>query len=143
MSNQMTTRFPTKHDFADAMCDHVQADRSIAVLAYVESDSFGTVGTYVVCRDCFKEKEEAEKQERIRGKCEDCGEAVKMADSIGWKWYDFYAAQGDEPLCICKACVDKSRHQSRVSADSTERQLEEGQSVLNRERYRSYTSNDW
>jgi len=36
---------------------------------------------------------------------------------FNWKWYDFYAAQGDEPLRICYACQKLAKHKTRVRRD--------------------------
>ena len=34
-----------------------------------------------------------------------------------WRWYDFYAPQGDEPLEICKCCWEAPKHQERMLRD--------------------------
>jgi hypothetical protein len=42
-----------------------------------------------------------------------------------WRWYDFYAAQGDEPYYICSLCWELPKHQTRMSNDRYNRQQEE------------------
>jgi hypothetical protein len=39
------------HDSCDK-CEHVEVNPSLAVKVYTETDSFGPVGWYAVCKEC-------------------------------------------------------------------------------------------
>lgn len=115
----------------DGACEHVEADASVATNVRREMDSFGTVGSYVCCEECNKKAEEADgEQEEI---CHDCQKVVKMKDAIEWKWWDFHAPQGDEPVIVCNDCRSKPTHIERVRRDRAD--LEE------EERYQDQNSN--
>lgn len=54
----------------------------------------------------------------VRDRTQQIFKQVKQQrDTISWRWYDFYAAQGDEPLTVCKECLVKPKHVSRVKKD--------------------------
>lgn len=99
----------------DSCCEHVEQDPSVAVACMRENDSFGPVSTYVCCQACLDKAEEAEGEEEVV--CDDCQKTVKKKNSYEWKWYDFYAAQGDEPLVICDDCRKAPKHQARIKKD--------------------------
>lgn len=99
----------------DSCCEHVEADPSVAYYYGAENDSFGTVGSHVNCKDCYEKAQAAEDEELVT--CADCGNVVKSGDTISWRWYDFYAPQGDEPLIICNSCRTKEKHIQRVRKD--------------------------
>lgn len=99
----------------DSCCEHVEADPSTAAYIYRENDSFGPVSSYVCCRACHETSEEEEGEEEVV--CYDCKQTVKQKDTVSWKWYDFYAPQGDEPLIICNECRMKEKHLERRRKD--------------------------
>lgn len=99
----------------DTCCTHVEKNIELAYTMHSERDSFGPVSTHVVCKECDKAIEEEEDNKECT--CHDCKQTVKNKDGIEWKWYDFYAAQGDEPLFICDACRVKEPHTSRRARD--------------------------
>lgn len=106
------------------LCDHVLADPSKAIVVHRESDSFGPVGDLALCKEC-DDAAKAEKAAEVVI-CPDCHKEVKVGDTRTWKWYDFYAAQGDEPLVICRECWQAPRHQSRMARDAQARDEELG-----------------
>lgn len=99
----------------DSCCEHVEKDPSCATHNHKEMDTWGPVSTWVCCEACHKEAEEREGAELVT--CHDCGQEVESKDTISWKWYDFYAPQGDEPLVICNECRVKEKHRERVRKD--------------------------
>lgn len=95
-------------------CEHVEKDPSLLFAISTENDSFGCE-SYCLCKVC-DDAVEAEEGEKLQV-CHDCHKSVKTKDGFEWKWYDFYAPQGDEPLFICNECRTKERHRNRVSKD--------------------------
>ena len=121
MANETGYR-PTRH-FTDLdesdYCDHCsKEDLSKAVGFFFERDSCGYVFKYVVCEPCKVACKEAEGKQPVV--CHDCGQTVERKDSIEWRWYDFYAPQGDEPLVICNTCKDAEKHKQRVAKDDAD-----------------------
>ena len=106
---------------ADFACEHVKAGDSAHVNQ--ERDSFGIVGQAVLCDACHEAAEAAEGEETDF--CYDCGQEKKIKDVIYWRWYDFYAPQGDDPLCICRDCWSKDKHQRRMAKDAADREAED------------------
>lgn len=104
-------------------CEHVEKDNSqLAVVSY-ENDSFGREG-YGKCQACFdKAEEQADEQLHT---CNDCKSEVPLNKGVMWRWYDFYAAQGDEPLFVCDCCRPLDKHQARVKRDQADRDWEQG-----------------
>ena len=105
---------------ADFACEHVKAGDSAHVNQ--ERDSFGIVGQAVLCDACHEAAEVAEGEETDF--CYDCGKEYKIKDVIYWRWYDFYAPQGDDPLCICRDCWSKDKHQRRMAKDAADREAD-------------------
>lgn len=102
-------------------CSHV-TDKSEKLYAIsYENDSFGREG-YCMCKNCWDSAEEKEGENDVV--CNDCHRTIKAKDSIEWKWYDFYAPQGDIPLIICKDCEKKEKHIKRKESDDYYRNLE-------------------
>lgn len=56
--------------------------------------------------------------------CVDCKAVAFVKDTVTWRWYDFYAPQGDIPLVICKGCVGSELHHRRVLKDEEMARLE-------------------
>lgn len=109
------------HDPQGEPCEHVAAgEEGVALLK--EDDSFGPVLRVVVCCACLDEADRAE-AERV-DTCDDCHALKPMSEIQEWRWYDFYAPQGDEPLLICDACRELPKHQERVRRDRAEREEE-------------------
>jgi hypothetical protein len=106
----------------DSACEHVEKDIDLAYGNHRENDSFGTVGSYVCCKACH-EKIMTEKGEE-KCSCSDCKQVVKRSEGFRWRWYDFYAPQGDVALFICDACKDKPTHVARVQRDDADRDSE-------------------
>lgn len=98
-------------------CEHAEEDSSLGVKYSKESDSFGTVGIYIQCKECFEHTKEQDRHNT----CYYCSEDKKTTQ---WRWYDFYAPQGDEALEVCDECWDKPAHQRRISQDSYYRDQE-------------------
>ncbi len=99
----------------DGGCEHAEADASVVAYVRYEKDSFGPVSSYACCAECDKRADEEEDNEIHT--CHDCKQDKPQKDGIHWKWYDFYAAQGDEPLFICNCCRKEPKHLKRVEDD--------------------------
>lgn len=108
----------------DGGCEHVEHNPELAYAVKRENDSFGVVGQYVVCQACDKKVDEEEGN--VEHVCNDCKQTFKAKDGIAWKWYDFYAASGDKPLFVCKACEGEKKHKSRVEKDRLDYEMEFG-----------------
>lgn len=104
------------------LCEHVKADPASAVALFKEDDTFGPVVRYICCATCRDQQIKEEGEEKIA--CQDCGTVYTRKEVIFWKWYDFYAPQGDEPLVICRPCAQATRHKLRVSQDAQARRDE-------------------
>jgi len=102
-------------------CDKARADISLVVTINGEMDSFGPVSMIGVCQECL-DAERARKQ--VEGEepwtCPNCGRLLQLKDRRTWKWYDFYAEQGDEALVLCKVCQQEPAHQARMARDRRE-----------------------
>lgn len=124
--NIETASVETKQKYADedGACEHVAADINLAHAVQREMDSFGPVGTYVCCKACDEQaKEKADNETCV---CRDCKQTVKRSEGFEWRWYDFYAPQGDEAAFICNNCRDKPTHVERVRRDDADRAAECG-----------------
>lgn len=102
-------------------CKHVMAGEP-AVAVHTETDTFGPVGWMAVCQACHTESQESLSFDP----CHDCKQKVPEKDLRQWRWYDFYAPQGDEPLYICGKCWGEPRHQKRIARDRQEEEDEFG-----------------
>lgn len=124
MANILSFSFQISNvDLGDSVCEHVQHGKAQQYAVFKEDDSFGPVGRFVVCKACFEE-EQAKEQERTEV-CDDCKQPKRKSVCGEWRWYDFYAAQGDEPLHICDDCRQLPRHKDRVVEDRRSRDEEE------------------
>lgn len=92
-------------------CEHLE-EGDVAYRVSYENDGLGEPESYAMCKACSDAANKAE--DEIEDYCHDCGGLHKMGDMIEWKWYDFHAPQGDEPLLICKSCKGKEKHRARV-----------------------------
>lgn len=104
-------------------CEHL-CDATHSYLATEERDSFGGDGYYHMCEACANKAQEEEDNRTVV--CQDCKSVVLSKDTITWKWYDFYAAQGDVPLVICKTCATGPKHFDRLDRDARDYQAEFG-----------------
>ena len=95
-------------------CEHLSVG-DIAPQVVGEQDSFGPVARYGMCEACYETYLEEQGEEKEI--CHDCGESKFMKDMFEWRWYGFYAPQGDEPLIICDECGQKPKHVNRVRRD--------------------------
>jgi len=107
-------------------CEHVQADPSLAYVVHKEADSFGPVDVYVCCQPCDEARERV-REEVEKRHCADCGAEKKLSETREWRWYDFYAAQGDEPVIVCVPCWSGPKHAARRAEDKAEREWERRQ----------------
>ncbi len=98
-------------------CEHVEADANLVVRISYENDSFGREG-YCMCLACVEQSQKEEDEELVF--CHDCKTQKPSIEVRRWRWYDFYAAQGDEPICVCKECQTKEKHIERVRQDREE-----------------------
>lgn len=105
-------------DERNESCEHVTADHSLAYFVLCEDDSFGPLVRYAVCQPCHAawQLEEAAK---VRS-CADCHKEVTQDQGYEWKWYDFYAQQGDEALFVCKLCWCEPAHKARLAKDKAD-----------------------
>lgn len=95
-------------------CGHLKVG-DVAKLVFCEDDSFGPVCRMAYCDECsVVALEEADNELET---CYDCGEEHPAKNVIHWKWYDFYAEQGDEPIRVCNGCSGKEMHLTRVRND--------------------------
>ena len=104
-------------------CEHVEEDNSLLHSISRENDSFGHEA-YGMCEKCSDRMDEEIDNEEVF--CIDCKGTFKRKDTFEWKWYDFYAAQGDEPDVICKDCRNKPKHLQRVRNDREDYNWEMG-----------------
>jgi nitrite reductase/ring-hydroxylating ferredoxin subunit len=95
-------------------CEHVQNDPSKFFEVSYENDSFGREG-YCMCEACAILAQEQVQEETYV--CADCKTEFPLKSGILWKWYAFYAAQGDEALPVCNACRPLPSHRARVRQD--------------------------
>jgi len=105
----------------DCACEHLETNPELLHVVSYECDSWGREG-YAMCKACADKAQEEVDDEEVH--CQDCHQPVKKKDSIEWRWYDFYAPQGDEPRIVCHVCVNKEEHQERVRRDQIEREQE-------------------
>lgn len=109
---------------ADFCCELAEEDTTLIVASARESDSFGTVGLYLMCPACKVLADKAD-EEAIEC-CFDCNTEYPAKEGIQWKSYDHYPAQGDEPIFICNTCCGKERHKKRVADDDHYYRMEHG-----------------
>lgn len=96
-------------------CKHVESGSPPYGL-FKEDDSFGPLVRYIVCFQCYNE--EAERRLSEQHCCADCRQKVPLRGGILWRWYDFYAEQGDEAVFVCNACQLMPKHQARLADDA-------------------------
>lgn len=128
MSNQTgfttTTNFTHVEHGAD-LCKHVQKQGlSVGVGYFYEKDSCGYVFVEIVCKRC-KDKTQKKIDESLVC-CDDCGSEKPSKVVRAWKWYDFYAPQGDEPRMVCTDCWELPPHQLRMKKDDDDYRFEHG-----------------
>lgn len=59
--------------------------------------------------------------------CDQCAQSVPRYLTREWKWYDFYPAQGDEPMVLCNECNSSDEHRERRARDEADRRAEFGE----------------
>lgn len=109
-SNETKASFVEKHE----CCDHVLENPTVLYEDQMECDSFGSEH-YGVCEVCAKKAEDAYYDEEVV--CDDCKQVFPRKETREWRWYDFYAPQGDEPLIVCEKCRHAEKHLTRVRRD--------------------------
>lgn len=129
MANQTgykaTTSFSEDVLCGTDFCSHCSADDLTKAVGYFyEKDSFGFVFAEIVCEGCRDEGLKNEGEEKVC--CHDCKGAFPKKETCEWRWYDFYAPQGDEPLVICNNCWGAPKHQARVAKDNADYTAEFG-----------------
>lgn len=107
----------------DGVCEHVEQDSTKLYKINREHDSMGSE-SYGMCKECCDRSEEYEDNQEDT--CHDCKGVFKMKELRAWKWYDFYAPQGDEPLLICDTCDQSEKHIERVRKDREDYEQEFG-----------------
>lgn len=124
--------FPNLNSVTDLedQCDHLEDNPNQPVYVTYENDSFGIVGSYAACESCKEEQRKKEQEETILG-CYDCKQPTKLKDGTHWRWYDFYAAQGDVAMFICNECWNKPSHQRRMAKDKRDEEMELGDQYFN------------
>lgn len=103
-------------------CEHLEenaADPRPAYTVLCEDDSFGPVARTVVCRECFLEAEE-EEREYIET-CVDCRKKFPRKEMIEWRPWDYYPPADITESWVCKECSEKDRHIQREARDKKER----------------------
>lgn len=126
--NWFTQGSTTKVGERDDVCEHIEQDSALAAFYSQENDSFGIVGRYVMCRECRDEHHKALEEELVC--CRDCGSYKPAKETRQWRWYDFYAPQGDEALTICDGCWKEPKHTQRMAKDERDRAWELGHGDL-------------
>lgn len=101
-----------------------------------ENDSFGIVGQYATCEACTQAMEKAAAEEVVV--CGDCKQPKPRSQTRQWRWYDFYAAQGDVPYCVCHECWKSPGHQRRMAKDEADRRWEMGEDDDRDDSYDNY-----
>ncbi len=107
---------------ADEVCEHLHIGDTAHVVG--EQDSFGPVTRFYYCSECYEVARQREGEELEY--CHDCGCEKPRSEVLAWRWYDFYAPQGDEPIMVCSDCRKKPKHLRRVAKDRADREWEFG-----------------
>lgn len=102
-----------KHHW-DHACEHVENGAEVCTVT-AERDGFSRGGCEGECHAQCAACVELEWAEPTR--CFDCGKNFPLRDMLQWRWYDFYAPQGDEELPICEGCQVLPVHKNRVLTD--------------------------
>lgn|SRR5574343_65664 len=105
----------------DGCCPHIVVGTQRAHLIG-ESDNFGPVFRRIVCNECHAAIKEAVDNEKVV--CNDCGGMYRKADTEEYHGYGFSEEDGDDPLIICKSCLDSCKHQWRLEGDLVLRELD-------------------
>ena len=101
----------------DGVCDHIVVGMGGHMVG--EQDSFGPVTRFLECDDCYKAAKDVEGEELVY--CGDCKKEHLKKNTIEWRWYDFYAPQGDEPLILCIECRKAPKHLARRARDEADK----------------------
>jgi hypothetical protein len=101
------------------------------VIARIEVDSFCRSELdgdgCAMCASCAEQHRRSEGEEKVV--CRDCSTTKPRSETWEWEWYDFYAAQGDKALVVCKECWQLPKHRQRMAddLDSARREDEEAE----------------
>ena len=98
-------------------CEHCEEDPSKVYAVFYENDPWGREG-HCLCESCYDKAIEEEGEEILT--CHDCGAEHPKKEMRIWRWYDFYAAQGDEPIIVCPKCRVAEKHIQRVRKDEAD-----------------------
>lgn len=109
-------------------CEHVEGDTAVAYMNVTEMDSCGIVSVSILCQECHQAMKAEAAAELVT--CHDCGRDVAQGYTIAWKWYDFHAPQGDEPIVVCSECQTAEKHKNRVRDDRQAREAEEDMDMM-------------
>lgn len=127
MANILSTQYHITKALLDHPCSehckHILEGQAQAYACFCEDDSFGPLTRYITCQSCHDEAKQEHAEQTTH--CNDCKKEVKNTDMRQWRWYDFYAAQGDEPLDICISCWQEPKHQERIRQDKLDAAEEE------------------
>lgn len=115
-----TTIFSSEVINGADFCKHVNKKSAATKGAgfFYERDSFGYVFVEIVCGTC-REKGLREIAESMVV-CADCGKEHPQKETRQWRWYDFYAPQGDEPRIVCNTCWALPQHVDRMARDKAD-----------------------
>lgn len=102
-------------------CEHCEEDPSKVYAVSYENDPWGREG-YCLCEDCYDKVLEEEDEEILT--CHDCGAKHPRKEMRIWKWYDFHAPSGDEPIIVCPKCEIAEKHIKRVRKDRADMEEE-------------------
>lgn len=123
--NWFTNGVTNKVRESDDVCEHVEKDSSLAWAFTQENDSFGVIDRYVMCKECSDAHDKASDEELVC--CHDCNEEKATKYTRQWKWYDFHAPEGYDPLVICDDCWEKDKHVLRMRKDNEDYEWEFGE----------------
>jgi hypothetical protein len=114
-----------KKTLADSLdvCEHVDVDHKALFEVSYENDSFGREG-YGMCHVCSEHQHTQVGLEVHM--CTDCQKPFLKKDGVLWRWYDFYSAQGDQPIPVCGVCRALAKHSQRMKKDNDDYNREQG-----------------
>lgn len=103
----------------DDTCGHLKVGER-AFNTVVESDTLApSTESYHECEACYNSR----MVELTNCPC--CSRQIEVGDLREWRWYGFYAPQGDEPITLCVKCWDEPTHQRRIQRSREDMEWEQ------------------